>query len=110
MVMTKKVAKWEQIVAARELLDLGSMASLEEIKLAYRRKAKAHHPDLSGSSPEALAGAIEMHRLTEAYQTLTSYCYSYRISLEPDQESQLDDEEWWMQRFGNDPLWGKGKV
>jgi len=108
--MKKKVAKWEEIVAARDLLGLDNIASLEEIKQAYRRKAKAHHPDLTGSAPEVAEGAVEMHRLTEAYQTLTSYCFSYRISLEPDQDSQLDDEDWWMQRFGNDPLWGKGKV
>lgn len=108
--MPKKIAKWEEIIAARELLDLGNMASLDEIKQAYRHKAKAHHPDLNGTPPGLPPGAVEMHRLTEAYQTLTSYCFSYRISLEPNQENQIDDEDWWMQRFGNDPLWGKGKV
>lgn len=107
--MSKKIAKWEQIRAARELLDLDSCASLEEIKLAYRRKAKAHHPDRLQSCPEGIERVIEMHRLTEAYQTLTSFCFSYRIPLEPDKNSPLDDEDWWMQRFGNDPLWGRGR-
>ncbi|NTV12667.1 MAG: J domain-containing protein [Desulfobulbaceae bacterium] len=107
--MQKNNSKWERIRAARELLDLDRRASLEEIKLAYRRKAKAHHPDLIGSGPERVAGGIEMHRLTEAYQTLTGYCFSYQIPLEPEPDNQLDDEEWWMQRFGSDPLWGKGR-
>jgi hypothetical protein len=106
--MRKKLDKRGQLRAARQLLDLENCASLEEIKLAYRRKAKAHHPDLN----EPQAGEeerIEMHRLTEAYRVLTDYCFSYRIPLEPE-EGPLDDEDWWMQRFGNDPLWGKGKV
>jgi len=107
--MPKKVAKWEEIRAARELLALESSASLEEIKLAYRRLAKQHHPDLTGSQPESAADGIAMHRLTDAYQTLTDYCFRYRIPLEPDQDSPVDDEDWWMQRFGNDPLWGKGR-
>lgn len=105
--MRKKIGKREQLRAARELLGLDSCASLEEIKLAYRCKAKAHHPDLN----ETRAGEeerIEMHRLTEAYRVLTDYCFSYRIPLEP-ADPPLDDEEWWLQRFGNDPLWGKGK-
>ncbi|HSH12274.1 MAG TPA: J domain-containing protein [Desulfurivibrionaceae bacterium] len=105
--MRKKIGKGERLRAARELLGLDSYASLEEIKLAYRRKAKAHHPDLSEARAEA-EERIEMHRLTEAYRVLTDYCFNYRIPLEPTEEP-LDDEEWWLRRFGNDPLWGKGK-
>lgn len=105
--MRKKSAKWERLRAARELLELDRSASLEEIKLAYRRLAKTHHPDRTGTRAEMDAGGIETHRLTEAYRILTDYCGSYRIPLEPDKDSPLDDEEWWMRKFGNDPLWGK---
>ena len=104
--MRRTTDKRAQLKAARELLDLDRIASLEEIKLAYRRKAKAHHPDLA--RPEDGEEPVEMHRLTEAYRTLTEYCFSYPIPLEPDQ-APLDDEEWWLDRFGNDPLWGKGR-
>lgn len=104
--MRKKGDKKARLKAARELLGLDRCASLEEIKLAYHRKAKAHHPDLSENRPDQ--EKVEMHRLTEAYQLLTAYCFSYPIPLEPD-EPPLDDEEWWLDRFGNDPLWGKGK-
>lgn len=68
--MRRVVDKRAQLRTARKLLGLGSCASLEEIKLAYRRKAKAHHPDLS----EVLVGdgeRPEMHQLTEAYRLLT---------------------------------------
>lgn len=105
--MRGKSDKRARLRAARELLELDSHASLEEIKLAYRRQARAHHPDLAGERGAA-GEVIEMHRLTEAYRTLTDYCFSYRIPLEPE-EAPLDDEEWWLNRFGNDPLWGKGK-
>jgi hypothetical protein len=27
----------------------------------------------------------------------------------PDEDTPLDDSEWWMNRFGNDPVWGKNK-
>lgn len=104
--MPPKPTKWEQLRAARELLELESSASLEEIKLAYRRLAKVHHPDLAGVAP--VAGAIAMPRLTEAYRILTDHCCRYRIPLEPTGEEARDDEEWWLHRFGNDPLWGKG--
>lgn len=107
--MRTKSAKWEEIRAARELLDLDRSASLEEIKQAYRRKAKAHHPDLAAAGREGEVDGTAMPRLTAAYQTLTDYCCRYRIPLEPDQDSPVDAEDWWMQRFGNDPLWGKGK-
>jgi hypothetical protein len=105
--MPKKLDKRGQLRAARELLGLDKCASLEEIRLAYRRKAKAHHPDLGEARGED-EERIEMHRLTEAYQILTDYCFSYRIPLEPE-AAPLDDQEWWMKRFGNDPLWGKGQ-
>jgi len=107
--MPKKTANWEDIRAARELLELDLSASLEEIKQAYHRLAKAHHPDSTGPQPAQDTERIAMHRLTEAYQTLTEYCFHYRIPLEPTQDNPLDDEDWWMQRFGNDPLWGKGR-
>ena len=104
--MPKLTAKWQKILAARRLLGLDEAASLEEIRQAYRRKAKQHHPDTSTlvDDPEP---PIDMHRLTEAYRTIVDYCLAYRIPLEPGVGDQDDDEDWWMKRFGQDPLWGK---
>lgn len=105
--MAKKSGKWEKIAAARHLLGLGSAASLEEIREAYRGKAKLHHPDLAPptTGPEP---PIAMHLLTEAYQTIVDHCHSYRIPLEPGHSAgDDDDEDWWMKRFGQDPLWAK---
>lgn len=97
--------QWQRIAAAAQVLGLGERASLEEIKKAYRRLSKRHHPDLA-ADPEG-AGR-RMHELTEAYQVLSAYGGRYRLPLAPGDDEILDDEEWWMNRFGQDPLWGKG--
>ena len=101
--MSKKT-KRERIIAARHLLGLGNSASLREIKKAYREKARNHHPDTADPEQEQ---PIEMHRLTEAYQTLLHYCADFRFPLEPDESIPETDEDWWMARFGNDPVWGR---
>jgi preprotein translocase subunit Sec63 len=101
-----KPTKRARIIEARDLLGLDTHASLDEIKKAYRTKAKLHHPD---TAPTALDQEITMHRLTEAYQILLDYCTTYRFPLDPDENTPVDDEDWWMDRFGNDPLWGKKK-
>lgn len=96
---------WEKITTARKLLDLGERASLAEIKKAYRRAAKKCHPDMAAhQNPQASAA---MRQLTDAYQTLLAYCADYRFPLRPEKNTEIDPEDWWMDRFGDDPLWGK---
>jgi hypothetical protein len=97
--------QWQKIAAAARVLGLGERASLEEIRKAYRLLCKEHHPDLA-AEPES-AGR-KMHELTEAYQVLLAYGNTCRLPLAPDDNETLDDEDWWMDRFGQDPLWGKG--
>lgn len=97
--------EWQKIGDAARVLGLGERASLAEIKKAYRRLSKERHPDLA-ADPET-AGPV-MHELTEAYQVLLRYAERCRVPLAPDENEILDDEEWWMNRFGQDPLWGKG--
>lgn len=101
--MTRK--DWKKIVAARDLLGLAEKATLAEIKKAYRRMSKKHHPDVAESRPgEELP--VAMHEITAAYQLLLAYCRDYRFPLVMQQDS-LDPEDWWLDRFGQDPLWGK---
>ena len=105
--MTRK--EWAEIQAAAKLLGLGEKASLAEIKKAYRRLSKKHHPDVQKSAKQK-AGKVAMHELSEAYQTLLHYCTHYRFPLKPGENEQLDAEDWWFERFGQDHLWGKGSV
>ncbi len=51
-----------------EVLGVSKDASLNDIKLAYRRLARKHHPDLNKNDPEAKSKFIE---LQEAYEVLS---------------------------------------
>lgn len=51
------------------LLGLSPGAGLDEVKLAYRRLAKACHPDLAPGNPEA---AQRFHELSRAYDMLAA--------------------------------------
>ncbi len=105
--MTKN--EWANIKAAADLLGLGEKASLAEIKKAYRRLSRKHHPDMQ-KIPNQETEEIAMYDLTEAYQTLLQYCAGYRFPLLPGDGEQLEAEDWWFERFGQDHLWGKGSV
>ena len=102
--------EWKKIVEAKTLLGLPDQASLAEIKKAYRRLSKEHHPDLARHKEEGPeAQRLEMHRLTEACQILLEYGKKYKIPLVPGEDQPLDGEDWWMERFGDDPLWSPGR-
>ena len=51
----------------RKVLGVSENASQDEIKRAYRRKAKECHPDLHPNDPDA---AKKMNELNEAYDML----------------------------------------
>ncbi len=101
--MTKE--EWRKIIEARELFGLESKATLKEIKQAYRRMAKIYHPDLATDSSRA--SIVQMHEITAAYDVLLDYCESFRFPLTLEDPDSLDAEDWWFDRFGRDPLWGK---
>ena len=103
--MTRK--EWAEIKAAAELLGLGESATLAEIKKAYRRKSKKHHPDVN-KTVKLKVEKIQMHELSESYETLLQYCSGYRFPLIPGENEQFDGEDWWFERFGRDHHWGKG--
>jgi hypothetical protein len=105
--MTRK--EWAAIKAAAKLLNLGEKASLAEIKKAYRSLSRKHHPDVQKNSrPDT--EKIAMHELSDAYQTLLHYCTEYRFPLIPGEDEELEGQDWWFERFGQDHLWGKGSA
>ena len=97
--------EWQAIEQARDLLGLGEAATLAEIKRAYHRQSRLHHPDTAGHETDS----ERMYRITAAYELLIRYTSEYRFPLsrqESDEEYDLyDPEEWWQARFGQDPLW-----
>jgi hypothetical protein len=52
---------------ALEMLEIESDADFEEVKAAYRRLAKAHHPDMAGADAEA---AQRFQAVQAAYEVL----------------------------------------
>ena len=100
-----KREKWQRILAARTLLGLKDTASVREIKNAYRRLAQTRHPDLATDG----AGHSGMQELNAAYSILLEHCTTYPIPLSPPTNSpeSMEPEDWWLDRFGEDPLWGR---
>lgn len=101
--------EWADIKAAADLLGLGEKATLAEIKKTYRRLSKKLHPDVRKRSKQQTE-KISMHELTEAYEKLLQYCTEYRFPLIPGDNEQLEGEDWWFERFGQDHHWGRGST
>ncbi|MBA3014260.1 MAG: J domain-containing protein [Proteobacteria bacterium] len=97
--------KWQRIVAAKTLLGLGDQASMREIKEAYRKCAKEVHPDLAVPGKPV----TPMQEINAAYAVLLEYCLNRRLPLLPPEsgDEAMDPEDWWFDRFGEDPLWGR---
>jgi len=89
---------------ARDILELGSTATRQEITRAYRRAARRWHPD---RAPEGLEEEYRAHmqQVNAAYQRLKEFLENYRFPLE-DTEAQEDVEQWWQERFYTG-VWGR---
>jgi hypothetical protein len=98
-----KSSKWKNIKKAREILGLPEEVTRAEIQNAYREKCMEFHPDKTKGDY-----SFEMIDLNASYRTLMEYVDNYRIRLSRNDEG-MSDEEWWMSRFGQDPIWTSGK-
>jgi len=83
-----------------KVLGLSEGASKEEIKKAYRKKAKEFHPDLHPNDP---AAAEMMNKVNEAYERLMNP----EKYVKQDQKSQSGQGNW--QEFNFDDLFGFGR-
>jgi len=100
--------KYQKINEARKLLELPERASMKEIKSNYRKLLNKWHPDKSRKN------STERNEMTRkiiaAYNIIIAYCKQYKFSFTKEEvKNYLSAEEWWLERFGNDPLWGNGK-
>jgi hypothetical protein len=63
-----------KLVAAYKTLGLPFGASFAEVKTAYKRLLKEHHPDKHGSSPESQKNATETStRINDAYRIIETW-------------------------------------
>lgn len=98
--------KYQKIYEARKLLELPERATMDEIKAGYRTLIKKWHPDKCNAPNEECAEMSE--RIINAYRIILDYCKHYKYSFTKEEvKNYLSDEEWWFERFGDDPLWGK---
>ncbi len=103
-----KMMNYNDIVKAKELLNLPERATMEKIKSNYRKLIMQWHPDKCTGNNEKCTEMTK--KLTAAYQTIRQYCNQYKYSFTQEELKQyLSAEEWWFDRFGHDPLWGNTK-
>ena len=97
-----------KITVAREILELPEQATMAEIKGNYRKLIRQWHPDRCHQNQEACK---EMSaKIIAAYRTIINFCNHYRFSFSQEEvRKYLTNQEWWTDRFGNDPVWGKTK-
>ncbi len=96
--------KYQELLEAKELLNLSDYASLEEIKQNYRSLMNKWHPDKGNSSPEKCEEMSK--RITLAYKLVMTYVSNYKYSfLQTEFKRHLSGEDWWFEKFGNNPMW-----
>jgi DnaJ-domain-containing protein 1 len=74
-------AQAAEVAAARHRLEVGSHTDLRQIRAAYRRQARQHHPDVAQHDPEA---AQRFDEITRAYELLCRCHETLRRALAPD--------------------------
>ncbi len=72
---------YEDLMAAKEELEIGEAISLKSIRQAYLKKVKLCHPD---QNPNEI-GAVRFNRIQQAYQTLINYVQSQN----PESEDEI---------------------
>ena len=99
-------AKYPDVDLQRE--PSGSQAAARKVTDLNRRLIRKWHPDRCREDAELCREMTE--RLIAAYETLVSYCRDYRFSFAEEEVAKyLSGEDWWLRRFGDDPLWGNAK-
>ncbi|MEF3169501.1 MAG: J domain-containing protein [Deltaproteobacteria bacterium] len=92
--------KWKELDEARRILSLPIEVTRREIREAYRQKSRELHPDHCGAD----GPSPDMTSINNAYRLLMEYADTYTIKLAKNTDG-MTDEEWWMDHFGQDPVW-----
>jgi len=90
------MANFIEIDEARKILGLGDVATLKEIKGAYRRLARRYHPDRHTGSDQ---GQEAMKKLNWAYKLLEDYCRAYKYSFREEDVARTYPHEEQMRKW-----------
>ncbi len=100
--------KYKSIVKAAQTLEISTALNLEQIRQIYWEMVKRWHPDKSAENSQERHEM--MARINEAYKIILDYFENYRYSFTEEEIKQnhpVDSNDWWSERYGDDPLWGK---
>ncbi len=97
----------QNVSEAAQTLGLGEKATKKEITEKYRGLLKTWHPDNCRADTEASNRMTR--RIALAYKVLMTYIenYSYAFSEKDQPGTSDDDRNWWLNRFGDDPVWAR---
>lgn len=83
-------------------MELPEQATSRQIKANYRRLLRKWHPDRCREDKDV--SQEKTRCLIQAYKIITEYCNNYKFSFsEEEVRKYLSQEEWWIERFGQDP-------
>ena len=93
---------FDKIDRARQLLELNEEASIEEVKIAYRRLAQKYHPDKC-SEKQKKTCEKKFREITEAKNEISKYCLGFKISFKKDDVNKrnydIDIMQGYQRRF-----------
>ena len=95
------------ISKAAKVLGITGTASLDGIHTRFREMVKEWHPDVSQHDPGI--SNVTFIRIKEAYDIMMDYGMNYELSFRAEdihKSTDYDSGEFWMNRFGDDPIWG----
>lgn len=98
--------QYQKIAEARKTLQLPERATMKEIKSNYKALITKWHPDTCKEDKDKCQEMTQ--KITRAYDIIFNYCTHYKFSFSREEiKNHLPGEEWWLERFGSDPIWGK---
>lgn len=99
---------YDRLTNARRVLDIDEEATIDEIKKAFHDLIRRWHPDKACDD-----GDMRHEKSREvigAYKTIMNFCKEYKISFVREVVNRYrPEDELWLERFGNDWMWGQGK-
>ena len=100
--------KYQEITEARKMLQLSERATMKEIKSNYRSLLAKWHPDKCRENKKQCNEMTQ--KIIAAYKIIINYCNQYKYSFSQEEiRNYLSEDEWWFERFGDDPLWSGDK-
>jgi hypothetical protein len=94
----KAMANFTEIDEARKVLRLSEVATLKEIKRAYRTLAHRHHPDKhSGAAGAETEGT--MRSLNWEHKLLVDYCSNYKYGFREEDVARTYPHDEYRRRY-----------